>query len=315
MRAFAVVAVILYHANPSWAVGGYFGVDVFFVLSGYLITTLLLGEWLGSGGVALRAFWGRRARRLLPALFVMLAVVGAVSVLFPKVLGSPGLLGDTLSTVGYVANWHFIAVHTNYFATVANPSPLEHTWTLAIEEQFYLVWPLVLLLVVWVFRRRRPGGSDRRGRLAVVAGVALVGAVASALAMAALTPTGAVSVNRAYYGSDTRAQGLLVGAALAARLPVVGSGPHRTRPTPARAGRAGRGGGDRGHVAGRPGVVRAHLPRRVRTAGGGRGGSHRLRHAAVEAPGGRDPRPSARFPTWARSPTACTSGTGRCCWS
>ena len=163
MRAFAVVAVILYHADPGWAVGGYFGVDVFFVLSGYLITTLLLGEWLGSGGVALRAFWGRRARRLLPALFVMLAVVGAVSVLFPKVLGSPGLLGDTLSTVGYVANWHFIAVHTNYFATAANPSPLQHTWTLAIEEQFYLVWPLVLLVLMGALRRRRrPAGSDRR---------------------------------------------------------------------------------------------------------------------------------------------------------
>jgi peptidoglycan/LPS O-acetylase OafA/YrhL len=216
MRAFAVVAVILYHADPGWAAGGYFGVDVFFVLSGYLITTLLLGEWLGSGGVALRAFWGRRARRLLPALFVMLAAVGAVSVLFPKVLGSPGLLGDTLSTVGYVANWHFIAAHTNYFSTLVNPSPLQHTWTLAIEEQFYLIWPLVLLVLVGALRRGRPAGSDRRSRLVVVAGVALVGAVASALVMAALTPVGAASVNRAYYGSDTRAQGLLVGAALAA---------------------------------------------------------------------------------------------------
>ena len=216
MRAFAVVAVILYHADPGWAAGGYFGVDVFFVLSGYLITTLLLGEWLGSGGVALRAFWGRRARRLLPALFVMLAAVGAVSVLFPKVLGSAGLLGDTLSTVGYVANWHFIAIHTDYFSSLANPSPLQHTWTLAIEEQFYLVWPLVLLVLVGVFRRRRPAGSDGRSRLVVVACVAVVGAVASALAMAVLTPVGAVSVNRAYYGSDTRAQGLLVGAALAA---------------------------------------------------------------------------------------------------
>ncbi len=217
MRAFAVTAVILYHANPSWAVGGYFGVDVFFVLSGFLITTLLLGEWRGSGGVGLRAFWGRRARRLLPALFVMLAVVGAVSVLLPKVLGSPGLLGDTLATVGYVANWHFISVHTSYFATVANPSPLQHTWTLAIEEQFYLIWPLVLLALVGGFRalRRRSGGSGR-GRLALVACAAAAGAVASAVAMAVLTPVGATSVNRAYYGSDTRAQGLLVGAALAA---------------------------------------------------------------------------------------------------
>ncbi|MDQ1361081.1 MAG: hypothetical protein QOJ44_1458, partial [Acidimicrobiaceae bacterium] len=123
VRAFAVTAVILYHAEPSWAVGGYFGVDVFFVLSGYLITSLLLREWQGSGGIALRAFWARRARRLLPALFLMLGVVGVVAVVLPQVLGSPGLLGDTVATVGYVANWHLIAAHTNYFAIAANPSP------------------------------------------------------------------------------------------------------------------------------------------------------------------------------------------------
>ena len=93
VRAFAVTAVILYHAEPSWAVGGYFGVDVFFVLSGYLITSLLLREWQGSGGIALRAFWARRARRLLPALFLMLGVVGVVAVVLPQVLGSPGFSG------------------------------------------------------------------------------------------------------------------------------------------------------------------------------------------------------------------------------
>ncbi len=218
MRALAVTAVILYHANTSWAVGGYFGVDVFFVLSGYLITTLLLSEWRGTGGVVLRAFWGRRARRLLPALFLMLAVVGAVAVLWPRVLGSPGLLGDTLATVGYFANWHFISAHTDYFAASANPSPLLHTWTLAIEEQFYLVWPLVLLVLVGGFRRlrHRPSSTRVRHRLVVVAVVAVVGAAASALLMAYLTPIGTASVNRSYYGSDTRAQGLLVGAALAA---------------------------------------------------------------------------------------------------
>ena len=219
IRAFAVTAVILYHAEPSWAIGGYFGVDVFFVLSGYLITSLLLREWQGSGGIALRAFWARRARRLLPALFLMLGVVGVVAVVLPQVLGSPGLLGDTVATVGYVANWHLIAAHTNYFALAANPSPLLPTWSLAIEEQFYLVWPLVLLLLVGGFRRRRrvhasqdPGGS----RLLLVAGVAATGAAASALLMAFLTPIGSASVNRTYYGSDTRAQGLLIGAALAA---------------------------------------------------------------------------------------------------
>ena len=214
--------MILFHASPSWAIGGYFGVDLFFILSGYLITSLLLAEWQRSGGIALRAFWGRRARRLLPALFLMLAVVGAAAALFPQALGSPNLFGDTLATLGYVANWHFIAAHTDYFATVSNPSPLQHTWTLAIEEQFYLVWPLVLLAIFWVVGRRRPrpdlgGGVTRwRAQLGTVAVIAGVGAIGSALLMAALTPIGATSVTRAYYGSDTRAQGLLVGCALAA---------------------------------------------------------------------------------------------------
>ena len=160
MRAFAVTAVILYHANPSWAVGGYFGVDVFFVLSGFLITTLLLGEWRGSGGVGLRAFWGRRARRLLPALFVMLAVVGSVSVL------APGCWVRQDSSATPWPRWATWPTGTSsrstpdYFATVANPSPLQHTWTLAIEEQFYLLWPLVLLVLVGGFRRlRRPSGA------------------------------------------------------------------------------------------------------------------------------------------------------------
>jgi peptidoglycan/LPS O-acetylase OafA/YrhL len=230
IRAFAVTAVILFHAQPEWANGGYLGVDVFFVLSGYLITTLLLVEWRGSGGVALRAFWARRARRLLPALFLMLAVVGAVAVALPQVLGSPGLLGDTLATVGYVANWHLLAANTSYFDTVASPSPLLHTWSLAIEEQFYLVWPLVVLALVGGLRHRSRRVRDAAGirrRLGLVAAVAAVGAVVSALLMAMLTPVGTTSVNRAYYGSDTRAQSILVGAALAAFC--LWWGPVRTR--------------------------------------------------------------------------------------
>jgi len=217
IRALAVLAVILYHAT-GWAQGGYFGVDVFFVLSGFLITTLLLVEWRGTGGVALRSFWARRARRLLPALFLMLAVVGVVAVALPQVLGSPDLVGDTVATVFYVANWHLMAAGTSYFDTVATPSPLTHTWSLAIEEQFYLVWPLVVLALVGGFRRHRSapdrGGATRK--LVLVAGVAAAGAVASAVLMAVLTPVGTLSVNRAYYGSDTRAQSILVGAALAA---------------------------------------------------------------------------------------------------
>jgi peptidoglycan/LPS O-acetylase OafA/YrhL len=232
MRAFAVLAVILFHAESNWTIGGYFGVDVFFVLSGYLITSLLLTEWRGTGGIALRSFWVRRARRLLPALLLMLAAVGVTAVLLPQVLGSPGLLGDTLSTVGYVANWHLVAAHTNYFDTVANPSPLTHTWSLAIEEQFYLLWPIAVLAISGgLLLRGRKGrhvtkDPKRKRGLVIVAVVATVGAVGSAVEMALITPTGngalttagVTAVNRSYYGSDTRAQSLLVGAALAAVL-------------------------------------------------------------------------------------------------
>jgi peptidoglycan/LPS O-acetylase OafA/YrhL len=230
IRALAVTAVILSHAQPGWAKGGYFGVDVFFVLSGYLITTILLNEWRRTGGISLPSFWARRARRLLPALGVLLVAVGIGAVVLPRVLASPGLFGDTLATVGYAANWHFVAAHADYFAAANNPSPLLHTWSLAIEEQFYLLWPVALLATL-AFRsaprRRSPGPEERRRRLAVVAVVAAAGAVASAVWMAVLVPVGSPAVDRAYYGGDTRAQSLLIGAALAAVC--LWWGPIRTR--------------------------------------------------------------------------------------
>ena len=230
MRAFAVLAVILFHAYTPWAVGGYFGVDVFFVLSGYLITGILLAEWQKRDTISLRHFWARRARRLLPALFLMLLVVLVVADVWPSVLGSPGLLWDTVTTLFYSSNWRFLAEHAGYFTASATPSPLLHTWTLAIEEQFYLVWPLVVLGVLALFSRRRrahrrergaggdsmatPHRSSRRARLVLLAAASL-GAVASAAWMWVVTPSGTLDVNRAYYGSDTRAQAILIGAALA----------------------------------------------------------------------------------------------------
>jgi peptidoglycan/LPS O-acetylase OafA/YrhL len=224
MRAFAVLAVILFHAYTPWAIGGFYGVDVFFVLSGYLITSILVSEWQDKGRISLRHFWARRARRLLPALFLMLLVVLLVADIWPSVLGSPGLLGDTLATIFYSSNWRFLAEHANYFTTYSNPSPLLHTWTLAIEEQFYLVWPILVVAVLTVFSRRgakaiggdsfaEPGSSRRP--LTVLLVLALVGAAASATWMWVLTPMGTLNVNRAYYGSDTRAQAILIGAALA----------------------------------------------------------------------------------------------------
>ena len=146
LRAVAVCAVMAYHLGFGWAGGGYLGVDLFFVLSGFLITSLLIEERSTTGTVSLRRFWSRRARRLFPALLMMLGAVG-----FYASLGGPGvnpttLRGDFVATLFYFANWHFIAAHNSYFAQFLAPSPLEHTWSLAIEEQFYLAWPPLLLL-------------------------------------------------------------------------------------------------------------------------------------------------------------------------
>ena len=167
IRGVAVVAVIATHTVATIP-GGFLSVDVFFALSGYLITSLLVAEWRHSGTIALGRFWSHRARRLLPALFLMLTAVGAGAALWPQIFGSPSLRGDTLATVLYVANWHFIADHTNYFLASGNASPLLHTWSLAIEEQFYLVWPIVVLAVLRLRRRERSaaetGATGETGR-------------------------------------------------------------------------------------------------------------------------------------------------------
>ena len=220
VRAMAVAAVLLYHAEVSWAGGGYLGVDAFFVLSGFLITSLLLAEWRGEGRIALPAFCARRARRLLPALFLVLAAVAAYGALIAAPVELEHLRHDGLSALGYVANWGQIFSHQSYFESFAAPSPLRHTWSLAIEEQFYLVWPL---LVAGVLRWRR--GSIRS--LTAVTGVLLA---ASAVWMIVLYEPG-VDPTRVYYGTDTRAQSLLMGALLALLLTRVRRplGPNATR--------------------------------------------------------------------------------------
>lgn len=144
LRGIAVLSVVAYHFGAGWLPGGFLGVDTFFVLSGYLITSLLLVEWGRHAGTDLGAFWVRRARRLLPALFLMLVVVaiwGAI-VLPPDRLG--GLRADALWTLFYGANWHFVFSEQSYFELMSAASPLRHTWSLAIEEQFYLLFPLAL---------------------------------------------------------------------------------------------------------------------------------------------------------------------------
>jgi len=131
------------HQQFGWLPGGYYGVDAFFVLSGYLITTILLSEEVRTGTIALRAFWARRARRLLPALFLMVSVVAIVAAAFPTLLAAPSIPG-ALATLFFSSNWYFALQHVNYFGAFAQQSSLLPTWSLAIEEQFYLVWPLVV---------------------------------------------------------------------------------------------------------------------------------------------------------------------------
>jgi peptidoglycan/LPS O-acetylase OafA/YrhL len=145
LRALAVIAVLLYHAGLPWIPGGFLGVEIFFVLSGYLITSLLLAEWRAKGFIEVKAFWLGRARRLLPALYLMVMVTLVYAVLFlPGEVA--GLRSDTLAAFGYVTNWYLIFGHESYFEAVGRPSLLKHLWSLAVEEQFYLVWPVVFWL-------------------------------------------------------------------------------------------------------------------------------------------------------------------------
>jgi peptidoglycan/LPS O-acetylase OafA/YrhL len=207
LRALAVLAVIAFHVQLGWAPGGLLGVGVFFTLSGYLITDLLLGRWSEDGRLHLGDFWLRRARRLLPALFAMLAVVSAWVTLADR-SELAGLRPAVASAAGYVSNWYFIVHNNSYFARFGPPSPLEHLWSLAVEEQFYLAWPWLLLVGVLCLRR----GRATAARWLALPTLAL--GAASAVAMAGLYHPG-LDPTRIYEGTDTRAFGLLAGAALA----------------------------------------------------------------------------------------------------
>ena len=169
LRALAVAAVIAYHLDYRWAGGGYLGVDLFFVLSGFLITGLLVSEDAATGSIRLGSFWARRAKRLLPGLLVMLVALCAyIAISGPQPgLDLAQLRGDDLAAIFYFANWHLLFAHQPYFAQFAAPSPLQHTWSLAIEEQFYLLWPLVLVvfLPVGLYRRFPASPAARDGAL------------------------------------------------------------------------------------------------------------------------------------------------------
>jgi peptidoglycan/LPS O-acetylase OafA/YrhL len=218
VRAIAVALVLVDHGGIPGLSGGFIGVDVFFVLSGFLITSLLLDELGRTGRIDLPGFWIRRAKRLLPALLLMvLAVAFAREAFSPEAVAA--LRDDAVAAFLWVANWNFVAHKADYFSQGETPSPLQHTWSLGVEEQYYLVWPLLLVAVAVVFafiaRRRRATATVRTVRVAIVA-VATVGVLASAAtAILLVSPS---SLDRVYFGTDTRAQALLVGAAAAALL-------------------------------------------------------------------------------------------------
>lgn len=203
IRAVAVMAVLLYHANVPWALGGFLGVETFFVLSGFLITSLLLAEWQSTNRIDLKQFWLRRARRLLPAVWLLLLALPAMAVLFaPDALLR--LREDIPAALLYITNWVYILREVPYFEAFGRPPLLQHLWSLAVEEQFYLLWPLILLLLL------RTTKSNRFGlRIATLVMIAL-----STFWMAVLYSPDADPL-RIYYGTDTRAAGFLIGGLLA----------------------------------------------------------------------------------------------------
>lgn len=202
LRTLAVVAVVLYHLNLTWAQGGLLGVTIFFVLSGYLITRLLINEIAKTGRIDLKSFWIRRIRRLFPAVVTVVVVTCALCTVFNHVMLTK-MRPDILPSLLFFNNWWQILHNVSYFNALGDPSPLTHFWSLAIEEQFYLIWPPLLLAMVSMHMSKP---NTRR----VVLGLAAVSAVAM---MVLYNP--ATDPSRVYYGTDTRVFSLLLGAWMA----------------------------------------------------------------------------------------------------
>ena len=201
LRTLAVIGVIVYHLAPSSMQGGYLGVPIFFLISGYLVTYLLIQEWETHGGVNFRSFYRRRVKRLYPALVTMILGTTAYITLFQRNL-LVNIRGTVVTNLVYVYNWFEINHGQSYFDRFSGESPFTHLWTLSIEGQFYLVWPIVVVGLLLLFRNQ-----------AKAAAVLMAVAVASAVAMAVLYDPN--NLNRVYYGTDTRMFAILIGAAMA----------------------------------------------------------------------------------------------------
>jgi peptidoglycan/LPS O-acetylase OafA/YrhL len=208
----AILAVALCHAGVAWLAGGYVGVDVFFVISGFLITGLLINEFEGRRTISLPRFYASRARRILPLAAVLLAAVAVLSLLLLSPLRRMEVSGDIVDAALYVVNWHFAAEAVNYFAKGGEPSPVLHLWSLSVEEQFYIVWPGVLLIVAWIGRRLRAPGR-------LLPGVAIAAIFAGSLFLA--TRQAASDPAYAYFSTFDRAWELALGGLLAIVLPVL----------------------------------------------------------------------------------------------
>jgi len=210
LRAIAVVAVILYHAEFGFIPGGFLGVEVFLVISGYLITSLLILERVRTGTIDLKEFWTRRARRLLPALGVLLLLVTTSALLFARD-ALFRLNHDVFAALTYSTNWVMIFRQESYFEAFARPPLLRHLWSLAVEEQFYLFFPLIFAGVMLLLSRRSTGYGQTARRFMGFAAVAVI--ASTALMWLMYVPY--EDPSRVYFGTDTRASGLFVGVALA----------------------------------------------------------------------------------------------------
>lgn len=201
LRAVAVIAIIIYHLNPLWLPGGFLGVDTFFVISGYLITSLLIHEYQSKGTIDLGAFWIRRIKRLIPAVFFLICVVILYTLFFePQIIKT--IKHDSIAAIFYVSNWWYIFEETSYFEA-GEPKPLMHLWSLAIEEQFYIIWPVIFLFLLKVKKLQKYIPY-------IILGVTMV---SLGLMIYFMVPN--MDNSRVYFGTDTRAHTILLGVLLA----------------------------------------------------------------------------------------------------